>query len=84
MPRTTTDPNVRDPKHDTPVKASPVRSDEEVKAYARATAARAVKRGKDYTTVYIQTWRRLSGLPPRTPGPVTVRWDGVRRARRVA
>jgi len=58
MPRTT--------KHDTPVKASPVRSEDEVKAYARATAARAVRlKGEDYTTVYIRTWRRLSGLPTR-------------------
>ena len=70
MPRTTTDPNVRDPKHNTPVKASPVLTPEDIKANARATARRAQKKGEDFTTAYIRAWRRLSGLKRTPVGPV--------------
>lgn len=67
MPSTT-----KKSKHDTLPKASkPPRDSEDAKAQARAFAARAAKRGQDYTTAYIKAWRRLSGLSTRRPvGPV--------------
>ena len=84
MPRTTTDPNVRDPKHDTPVKASPVFTEREAQAEARRYATRAVKRlarkGTDPSWIgaYMLRYRQITGRPL-VAGPVT-----ARRRRRAA
>ncbi len=69
-------------------KVSKARTPEQVKAEARAYADRTHRKAGDrepvsWTTLYIRAWRRLSGLPRTTPGPVPVMLP-ARRPRQVA